>query len=191
MPSLALERWTTTRCAALDELVHAHDAVIGARPGLDLATQQILQAFTVLLSSQFQAFCRDFHDECVEAFIPPMLEAKWQAAIRTAFTLGRKLDKGNPNRSTIQQDFGRFEIQLLDMVKALDPGYSVRLVELDSLMLWRNAISHQNFRDSGLDPTDLSLALVVGWRDACNGLAIGFDALLFDHIQTTVGRAPW
>lgn len=65
MPSASLENWKTTRRTALDEIVSAHRSVGGSGRGRRYATQQINHAFAVLLSAQFQGFCRDLHSECV------------------------------------------------------------------------------------------------------------------------------
>jgi len=50
---------------ALDELESAQTSVGGTGPDRRYATQQINQAYAVLVASQFQGFCRDLHTECV------------------------------------------------------------------------------------------------------------------------------
>ena len=78
MPSVALHRWTTTARAALDQLVAAHNAVGGPGRGRRYATLQVNHAYAVLLSSQFQGFCRDLHSEAVDFLAsntaPPSLQ---------------------------------------------------------------------------------------------------------------------
>ena len=69
MPSVSLQTWKTVRQAALDELEAAHTSVGGTRRGRRYATQQINQAYAVLLSSQFQGFCRDLHSECADYLV--------------------------------------------------------------------------------------------------------------------------
>lgn len=64
MPSKSLDLWRTTRSDTLDEIVAAHRSVGGQDRGRRFATQQINCAYTKLLSSQFQGFCRDLHSEC-------------------------------------------------------------------------------------------------------------------------------
>src|SRR5437870_3298320 len=66
MASLSLQHWLAARGTALDEIEDAHRHVGGSGPGRRYATQQINQAYAVLLASQFQGFCRDLHTECVE-----------------------------------------------------------------------------------------------------------------------------
>lgn len=66
MPSRSLLTWRTTATAALNEMEAAHAAVGGTGRGRRYAIQQINQAYTVLLSSRFQRFCRDLHSEAVD-----------------------------------------------------------------------------------------------------------------------------
>jgi hypothetical protein len=58
MPSLSLQKWMSVRVGELDETENAHRTVGGIQPGRKYATQQINQAYVMLLSSQFQRFCR-------------------------------------------------------------------------------------------------------------------------------------
>lgn len=55
MPSNALRNWRRGGKQALDEIEAAHAAIGGSGPGRRYATQQINQAYAVMLSSQFQA----------------------------------------------------------------------------------------------------------------------------------------
>src|SRR5437870_2648350 len=74
MPSLSLQRWFTDRTASLDEMERAHRSLRGSGPGVRAATLQIHQAYTMLLSGQFQGYCRDFHGECVDFFVAPLAD---------------------------------------------------------------------------------------------------------------------
>src|ERR1700682_173538 len=53
----------------LDEIVEAHRAVGGSGRGRRHATEQVNHAYAVLLSSQFQGFCRDLHSECARHIV--------------------------------------------------------------------------------------------------------------------------
>ena len=76
MPSKSYREWLSTRAKALDEIEAAHASVGGSGPGRRYATQQLNQAYAVLVASQFQGFCRDLHTECVALLVahinPPM-----------------------------------------------------------------------------------------------------------------------
>src|SRR5438874_12908119 len=105
LASVALQLWQTVRAAALDEIEAAHRLVGGSGPGRRYATQQINHAYAVLLSSQFQGFCRDLHTECVDAIAAAFTRPGLSQAVRDEFLLARKLDRGNPNPANIGADF--------------------------------------------------------------------------------------
>jgi hypothetical protein len=96
MPSAALENWLAARAGALDEIEHAHRSVGGTGPGRRYVTQHINQAYAVLLSSQFQGFCRDLHEECADHLVAPSPAPVLLATYRSNLLFGRKLDTGNP-----------------------------------------------------------------------------------------------
>src|SRR5580704_12662662 len=75
MPSLALQDWLAWRAATLDEIEHAHRSVGGTGPGRRFLTQQINQAYAVLLSSQLQGFCRDLHMESADHLVATVVSA--------------------------------------------------------------------------------------------------------------------
>src|SRR5260370_13092781 len=63
MPSSSLHRWFAERAATLADIENAHRSVRGSGPGARAPAQQINQAYAVLLSAQFQGFCRHLHSE--------------------------------------------------------------------------------------------------------------------------------
>src|SRR5271155_4208753 len=69
MPSESLRRWNDVRIHALNEIEGAHESVGGSERGRRYATQQINYAYAAILSSQFQAFCRDLHSESVDYLV--------------------------------------------------------------------------------------------------------------------------
>ena len=69
MPSQSLIRWESAQARDLDEFESAHQALGGTGRGRRYATRQVNQAYTVLLTSQFQAFCRDLHSESVDYLV--------------------------------------------------------------------------------------------------------------------------
>src|SRR5204862_5713960 len=101
MPSLAFQHWLGVRLAALDEIENAHRLVGGTGPGRRYATQQINQAYAMLVVAQYQGFCRDLHSECVDHLLRPVTSASLLLVLRTEFLTNRKLDRGNPNPGNI------------------------------------------------------------------------------------------
>jgi hypothetical protein len=82
----------------------AHRLVRRGGPGQREITQQINQAYALLLSSQFQGFCRDLHSECARLLLVPGSSPAIQAVHFTNIMHGRRLDSGNPTPGNIGAD---------------------------------------------------------------------------------------
>jgi len=155
--------------------------------------QQINQAYAVLLSSQFQGFCKDLHAECVDCLLAVIASPSLQATLRYNLLFNRKIDQGNPNPGNIGSDFNRLSLLFWPLVEAHPVRNADRRVALGELNEWRNAIAHQDFAPSmlrGKRPI-LPLAQVQAWRKACDGLVRSFDDVMRAHIQTMTGANPW
>ena len=192
MPSVSLQTWDTTRISELDEIEDAHRSVGGSGRGRRYATHQINHAYAMLLSSQFQGFCRDLHSECVDHIVRVVNPVSLRAVLRAEFTLHRKLDHANPNPGNVGADFNRLGLNFWDRVRNHDRHSQGRMNHLEELNNWRNAIAHQHF-----DPTrlrgiiTLRLGRIRRWRVACDRLAVSFDEVLRQHIQQLLGSPPW
>jgi len=190
MPSNSLLHWRESRRGELDDIVEAHRAVGGTGRGRRYATQQVNRAYAMLLSSQFQGFCRDLHSECVQHIVqkvPPRL----RNVVRGEFVRDRRLDRGNPNPGNIGADFGRLGLPIWDKVKALDSRNDERKQRLDELNDWRNAIAHQDFDPAKLGGrTTLRLNDVNRWRRACDQRP-GPSTKWRGHLDALVGSPPW
>jgi len=194
MPSASYRRWATSRAKALDEIEIAHAAVGGTGRGRRYATQQINQAYVVILASQFQGFCRDLHSECVDHLVNtigllPALRLHGGAE----FTRGRQLDRGNAQPASIGADFGRLGIDFWTEVEQAHQRNADRKKRLDLLNNWRNAIAHQDFEDPKKlgGRIILRLAEVRYWRLACKCLARTFDEVMRLHLRALTGASPW
>ncbi len=192
MPSLSLKKWNEVRVPALDEIENAHRQVGGSGRGRRYATEQINHAYAVLLSSQFQGFCRDLHSECAAYLVSGVALPDLRSILTSEFVFNRKLDSGNPNPGNIGADFSRLGVAFWPDVKLLDRRNEPRLKLLDELNAWRNAIAHQDFDPAKLGGTTvLVLATVRSWRRACTSLAPAFDTVIANHINRIVGIRPW
>jgi hypothetical protein len=193
MPSLALKRWRTDRAVSLNEIENAHRSVSGAGVVRRATMQQLNQAYTLLLSSEFQGFCRNLHTECASAVARTLPSAVLQNLVRDSLLLGRKLDAGNPNPGNIGADFNRFDLAFWPSVDAAHPRNARRHVLLEQMNRWRNAIAHNVFDPAMLRSGRpvLSRADVRSWRKACDGLARWFDRIMRDHLRAITGSAPW
>src|SRR5258707_335324 len=145
MPSLAWQYWLAGRTAALDEMEHTHRSVGGTGPGRRYLTQQINQAYAMLLSSQFQGFCRDLHEECANHLVASVGSPVLMATYRSNLMFGRKLDTGNPNPGNIGADFNRLGLSFWSTVEADHLRNPQRHLALETLNRWRNAIAHNAF----------------------------------------------
>jgi hypothetical protein len=94
---------------------------------------------------------------------------------------------------SIGSDFNRFGLAFWSLVDGLKPENAARRSALDELNEWRNAVAHQDFSAAMLRAgrPHLTLAQVRAWRKACHGLALAFDAAMWNHIKTLTGNDPW
>ena len=192
MPSRSLLSWQLHGRRALDEIESAHRAVGGSGRGRRRAVQQINQAYVVLLSSQFQRFCRDLHDECSKHFVQQPALLPYEPILHPRFVVGRKLDAANPNPGNIGSDFARLGIEFWSEVRRLDPRNRARQSALESLNRWRNAIAHQDFSSPELrGRNSVRLSEVREWRRACERLAVDMDKVMYAYLLRITGVVPW
>jgi hypothetical protein len=191
MPSNSLLQWQGVRAAVLDEIEAAHAEVGGIARGRRYATQQINRAYAVLLSSEFQGFCRDLHSECVDLVVA-ITPIATRGVIQTQFLWGRSLDRGNPHAGGIGSDFGRFHMPFWDEVYAIHALNERRRELLDELITWRNAIAHNDFDPVIFGPHPvLHLGTVQAWRSALNSLCRAFDIVMRNRLHVLLGAHPW
>jgi hypothetical protein len=189
--SLALRNWLGVRATQLDQIAEAHRAVGGTGRGRRYATEQINHAYAVLLSSQFQAFCRDLHSEAVDHLVSSVNPLAMQRVVRQRLLENRFVDRGNPTPGNLGSDFGRLGLILWDALYAHDAHNAERRVALEELNAWRNAIAHQDFDPAKLGIHGLRLARVNTWRQRCSKLARSLDRVLRDHVAILAGSRPW
>jgi hypothetical protein len=194
MPSNSYQEWATGRADELDEIERAHAAVGGTGRGRRYATQQVNNAYAVLLASQFQAFCRDLHSESVDRLILAITPLNVRPIVRNALTRDRQLDKGNAQPSSIGSDYGRLGLDFWQEVEGIDPFNHQRKGRIEILNGWRNAVAHQNFDKTknklGGIPA-LRLSHVREWRRDCTRLARSFDDVMAGYLRAQTGTAPW
>ncbi len=193
MPSSSLQRWFTQRTGTLADVENAHRSVRGSGSGARAAAQQINQAYAVLLSAQFQGFCRDLHCECADYLVGSVADPNLQQALHDNLLFGRRIDRGNPNPGNIGSDFNRLGLAFWPLVDAHRPENPACRMALEELSEWRNAIAHQDFSASMVRAgrPALALAQVRVWRQACNNLARAFDDVLRDHLRALTSTVPW
>lgn len=192
MSSDALLTWQTDRLQRLQnveadclhlELLHA---------AIPDRVQEYIRSYAVLLSSEFQGFCRDLHSECADRLVDSVNPGDLHAVLRLQCIYGRKLDTGNPNAGNLGADFNRYGVEFWPAILALDPGHAARQHRLAMLNAWRNAIAHHDYDAADLGgTTSLTIPQVRDWRTDCDNFATAFDAILRSHLQATTGLPPW
>src|SRR5262249_43455802 len=105
MPSASLQRWFAVQAATLADVENAHRSVQGSGLGARAAAQQVNQAYAVLLSAQFQGFCRDLHSESADYLVVPVADPDLREMLRDNLLLGRRIDRSNPNPGNLGSDF--------------------------------------------------------------------------------------
>ena len=167
-----------------------HGAVGVTGRGRWYATQQVNQAYVVLLAAHFQRFCRDLHTESADSLVRLTSPPYMQPIVERTLLWGRKLDRGNAIFDNIKEDFHRLRIDLGPEVEAYDPPPRPLRGKLQELNDWRNAIAHQDFARLG-GSTRLQLARVREWRIACGQLARVFEKVIHRYLQNVTGVSPW
>ncbi len=191
MSSKALIWWRGEAQKAMNNMLGVHKVVGGNGPGRRYATAQVNNAYAVLVSSQFQKYCRDLHSQAAD-HIAKQTPSNIQAVILARFTEGRKLDSGNPNPGNLGSDFGRFGLRLWEELGGRNSWNERRKKALERLMLWRNAIGHHDFSSGKCgNRTSVLLKEVRDWRRTCNHLATELDTVVGSHLELLTGVKPW
>ena len=171
----------------LDEIENAHTRVGGNLRGRRYATEQINHAYAMILSSQFQGFCRDLHTECVDALVGEA-PAVLHRVLRTV-SLGSFVGQGESSPGNLGSDFGRLGLEFWNEVRNDFHQNDRRQGMLEELNRWRNAIAHQDFDPAVLGATTtLHLAVVRGWRMLSTGFPIfrSCDVFVSDRVARRV-----
>ncbi len=189
MPSASFTIWQNDRTLRLNEVESHCAAVLAVVPPNPIFLDETLRGFVLHLSAHFQGFCRNLYTECSQlwiATIPSGLRATAQAQ----FSAQLALEKGNPSYENIKRDFNRFGF-LLDL-QAVHPLGRQHITELGHLNDWRNKAAHQGTQPlrPGV-PAALTLAVIRGWRAACDGLASSLDGVMYGELLRILGVAPW
>jgi hypothetical protein len=191
MPSSALTWWNTGGKSTLDEIEVVHTRIGGVGRGRRYALAQLNNAYAVLLSSQFQKFCRDLHSQSAD-YLASLAPRPLSTIVLVRMTEGRKLDTGNPNPGNIGSDFGRFGLNLWQEVQAVDHRNQMRHATLSEMNEWRNAIAHHDFTKPVCGGrASVQQKDVRRWRQACNALTLAFDQVMAAHLRNLSGVAPW
>jgi hypothetical protein len=192
MPSDALLAWRGQRIPRLQNVEADCLHLEALHPADPDRVQEYIRAYAVLLSSEFQGFCRDLHSESAERLLDSISLADLRAVLQAQCAYARKLDTGSPTPGNLGADFNRFGFDFWPRVDATDPAHVARRHRLARFNAWRNAIAHHSYDPAQLGGTTrLTVPEVRDWRADCDAFATTFDAVLGARLQATTGVAPW
>jgi hypothetical protein len=195
MASVALKKWRTAGLSRLAELESVHAHITGSAAGRRWGTRQLNQSLFFALMAEFQAYCRDLHDEGVIVHVTHAMPGQ-RDLLAEMLTQGRKLQVGNPRRSVLEADFRRLDIRLVDELKKAGPRIPGHLDRLEALVDFRNAIGHGNqTKIAAIESAGLIQATKVSYdqhRLALDGLAISMDRVVSLKLAALLQIArPW
>jgi hypothetical protein len=191
-----MQLWRASQLTELDQLERVHRTVGGPGAGRRWVTQQINDAYIVLLAAHFQRFCRDLHTEAVWHVVAAITPHTAREMVLTNLLRDRQLDRGNAQPASLGSDFDRLGMNLWTDLIAQNKLNRRRQIRLHQLNIWRNAIGHQDF---ALKPeerlkvsgTRRTLDCAKDWRSTCNSLVSELDRAVARRVQQAVGRRPW
>ena len=97
----------------------------------------------VALVGQFQVYCRELHDEAIGVYLneanPRQLDALRRLLLRR-----REIDRRNPRRAALSNDFGRMGLKLIPALRHSYGRADRDLARLELLVDFRNAVVHGN-----------------------------------------------
>lgn len=100
----------------------------------------------LLLSAQFQRFCRDLHSESFAWMLSQQtIQPGVDTTLLAVLTSGRALDRGNPSPDNIVRDFRPICPAFWSDVVQYNARNAGRRKKLELLNEWRNAIAHHDF----------------------------------------------
>lgn len=190
MPSWSLREWQGSRAAVLAAYEAECVAMLSRQPPDPALAETIIRGGVVLLSANFQGYCRDLYTECALAVLASVIPGPVQAMFIRQCMARRELDGSNARYENVRSDFERFGLDLPTELKARAPLIAAIVTDLGHLNQWRNHVAHDN-------PTPpahggpLTLAVVQAWRASCETFAVTLDAVMYDHLKVLMGNAPW
>ena len=195
MPTDALLRWRSERCAALDSLEAVHARVTEKKPGRQYATEHLNLALFLRLAAEFQGFCRDLHTDVALAIVADLDDFSGAEVHRklllSSLRRGRKLDVGNASPGNIGNDFMYLGMTLWADIKNRCPTKGPRWnAVLEDLNNVRNAVAHSDETKLAIVRTQqpLTLRTFRTWRRALNDAATGFDTVVRSYLEDVTGK---
>ncbi|WP_152552247.1 hypothetical protein [Actinokineospora spheciospongiae] len=191
MKSNALTVWREERSRRLDRLVAAHHRMLDAEAMDEWGADELSHAVLLRLAAEFQGFCRDLLDACVEVVFAAagIADRGLENVFRSHNVLrGRRLDSGNATKDNIAIDFLRCGLEVWVELGTHFP-HQVRgwISTVNLLNQARNGIAHDVEAKLNLlrrDGHSLSLATALEWRFSLDELAEAMDTVCSTYLRT-------
>jgi hypothetical protein len=194
MTSPALTTWQSSRLPRLDQLIALHPDTAGSTTDPAVA-EEWTHALVLRLTSEFQGFCRDLHDDLARTIARLLTgQDKTRLLIIDGLTRGRDLDQYSATVETLVADFDRLGIELPSKLPAhprAGPKWKQELLQLH----WaRNGVVHDDpskikkLKEAGVD---LNFVAVVRWRNRVDALAEAMDHTADSKLSELFGIFRW
>jgi hypothetical protein len=199
MPSRSLLKWSTDRLVAMDRLERVHGLVTGGLRGRPRDVTELNHALFLRLAAEVQGYCRDLHDEAIEALLAPALVPNnaVRDALRLALENGRRLDSGNAGPGNLGTDWARLGATLWDDIYTAYPSPRAGGMDWNRRLTWlngaRNGIAHNDTAAIATAHADhpLTLSTFRVMRGRLTRFATALDAVTGAYLRVTTGMAPW
>ncbi|WP_285035866.1 hypothetical protein [Plantibacter sp. ME-Dv--P-095] len=159
---------------------------------------ELNHALFLRLAAEVQGFCRDLHDEAVEAVCIPaqVPSADLREAFRSELLSNRKLDAGNAGPGNIGADWAKFGQPIWPDLELAYPGtkgkadWNARLTWLNDA---RNGIAHNDpvkiAAAHAIHPLTLNTFKVM--RGRFSKFAVALERTTSAYLSRATGIAPW
>lgn len=162
--------WDIERRVRLEELVEKVAGDGGATPAQ-------VGVLYVALAAEFQGYCRDLHQECIDDLLDQMALVPFALKNVVGVTLrnGRALDRQNATTEAVAKDFKDLGISPWEIVQRYNKDeYHVWREGLDLVNSIRDAVAHSNEMkiDQYLERDELTMAKWTTCLDCVARLAV-------------------
>lgn len=195
MTSPALTTWQSSRLSRLDRLIALHPDSAGSTTDPAVA-EEWTQALVLRLSSEFQGFCRDLHNDLARTIARALTgwDEKTRSLVFAGLTRGRALEQKSASAETIRADFDRLSVDLLLLLSTHPRAGPQWTGELGQLHRARNGVVHDDpdkIKKLKKEGRELSLATVIRWRNWVDGLVEAMDDVTSSRMSELFGMIRW
>ena len=193
MTTRSLARFLKERAAHLDEIDRDCRAVKTESGTGRTAIVHLNQLYTVRIVDQFFAFVRDLLTECADQIAAASRYAEVQRIVLFHLLTGREIDRDRFTTAAIAHDFARLQLDIFPAIAATGVSFPPRLLLLDEIVGWREAVVTQRFGDEmvRLGRPALRFAQVEVWRKSAEKLADAMSEIVLQHLRRIFDSASY